>query len=75
MVRLHVLNNKIIRSSAVQSLFKIVKPNVRYPRVSSVHYRYLLVNDNIRVVRNAVWHNILALKKVNVMIVCTNINN
>ena len=75
MVRLHVLNNKIIRLFAAQSLFKIVKPNVRYPRVSGVHYRYLLVNDNIRVVRNAVWHNILALKKVNVMIVCANVNN
>ena len=75
MVRLHVLHDQIVRCAALQSSLQVLQPLLYKVSVYGIHNRNLIVQDHIRIVRHALGHNVLALKKIDFVIVYTNIPN
>ena len=75
MIRLHVLNDKIIGLSAVKRIGKIIKPFVTEPCVNRIHDSDFLINYNIRIICHSVFNNVLTLKKVDIMVINTNVFN
>ena len=73
MVRLHVLDNQIIRLSSVQNICQIVQPFVSEVNVHSIHNSDLIVINDVGVVGHSVWHNILAFEKIYLVIVDSDI--
>ncbi len=68
-IRLQVGDYQIIRLFAVQDLLHVLHPLVGGALIHGIHYRDFLVQDHIGIVGNAVGNHILALKKINGLIV------
>ncbi len=68
-----MLNNKIIGSLAAECVLKVVEPFVLECAVNCVHNRGFGIENNIRIVCHSVWNVILTLKKINIVIVYTDI--
>ena len=64
MVRLHMLDYKIIRFSSVESSVEIIQPFVREVCVDGIHYGDFFVEDNVRIIRYSVGYRILTFKYV-----------
>ena len=75
MVRLHMLDYKIIRFRTIQNLCNFSQPLFCEAGIYSVHNCDLLIFDHIGVVGHSVWHYILSLKQVYLMIVYSYIIN
>ena len=75
MIRLHVLYHKIIGRAISQLALDIVKPLMGKPCVDRVHDRNFCVNDNIRIVRHAVFNDILTLEQVDIMVIHAHISD
>ena len=68
-VRLHVLDDEIVRLAASEGALQVVQPLVGEMLVHGVHDGHLFIQDNIGVVAHAVGHLILALEQVHLMVV------
>ena len=75
MVRLHVLNDQIIRLSALEHILNVVQPLVGEILVHRIHDGNFFVQDHIGIVGHAVGNPILPLKQVNLMIIDAHISN
>ena len=64
-----MLNDQIIGLSAVEDGLDIVQPFMGEVLVNGIHDRDLFINDHIGIVGHAVWHLVLAFKKVDAVIV------
>ena len=73
MVRLHVLDDQIVRLTVTQSVADILKPFVGKILIHRIHDGNLLVHDGIGVIGHAVGDNILALEQVYLMVVYTDV--
>ena len=73
MVRLHVLNDEIIRLAISKCLFDVVEPLVRKPCFDRVDDGNLFVKYDVRIVCHAVRHVVHAFKKVYLMVVYTDV--
>ena len=72
-VRLHVLDHEVIRSLAFKCFFQIIEPLMREILIDRIHDRDLIIRDHIGVIRHTVRHHILALKKVDIVVIYANI--
>ena len=68
-VRLHVLDDQIIRLPVLQYLLDIVEPLMGEIGVHGVHHRDFLVQDYVRIIGHAVWHLVLAFEKIHLVVV------
>ena len=68
-IRFHMLYDQIIRFPVTQNFLDIIKPFVSKICIYRIHNRNFFVQDHIGVVGHAVRHFVLALKKVNLMII------
>ena len=68
-VGLHVLDDEIVRSLVAEDLVDVVKPLVCEMLVHGVEDRALRVENRIRVVGHPVGDGVLALEKVNLVVV------
>ena len=68
-VRFHMLCDQIIRFPVTQNLLNVIQPFVGKICIYGIHNRNFFVQDHIGVVGHAVWHFVLAFKKVNLMII------
>ena len=68
-VRFHMLYDQIIRFPVTQNLLNVIQPFVGKICIYGIHNRNFFVQDHIGVVGHAVWHFVLAFKKVNLMII------
>ena len=75
MVRLHVRNHQIVGRTAVKSSFKTREPLVEHASVHRIHYGNLLVENDIRIIRHPVRHDILALEQVDFPVVHTGVDD
>ena len=75
MVRLHVLDDQIIRSHAPQSQFDVLQPLLSLPLVDGIHDRDLVIDDGVGIVSHTVGHDILALEQVDIVVVGADIND
>ena len=75
MVRLHVLHNQVIRLPAFQCRFQVALPFLHKMTVSRIHHRDLFIQDHIGIVCHAFRHDIHAFKKIDFMIVHTDITD
>ena len=69
MVRFHMLYDQIIRFPVTQNLLNIIQPFVGKIGIYGIHNCNFFVQDHIGVIGHAVWHFVLAFKKVNLMII------
>ena len=75
MIGLHMLNHQIIRLSAFENRFQIIKPLVRKSCIYGIHHSNLFVCDNIGIIGHTAWHRILTFKKIDSMIVYSDVVN
>ena len=75
MVRLHMLDYKIIRFRTIQNLCNFSQPLFCEAGIYSVHNCDLLIFDHIGVVGHSVWHYILSLEQIYLMVVYSYIIN
>ena len=75
MVRLHVLDNQVVRGTITQCGGDLGDPLVSEVGVNAVHHNGLVIHDQIGVVGHAVRDAILALKEIHCMIIDTKVNN
>ena len=75
MVRLHVLDDEIVRLPTGQGVLQIVQPLVGEMLVHGVHDGHLLVQDQIGVVAHAVGDLVLALEQVHLVIVYADVQD
>ena len=73
MVGLHVLHDKIIGRATVQSDRDVFKPLGAEGSIDGIHHRDFFVDNDVRVVCHAVFHDVLPLKQVKVSIVHTDV--
>ena len=74
-VGFHVVRDEIVGLAACKGCCEICLPLVSLAAVGSIHNRYLLILDKIGVVAHAFRHDVLALEKVNVEVVNTDVLN
>ena len=70
---LHMLYNEIIRFAVIQNLLDIIQPFMRKVGVYSIHDSDLFIQDHIGVVGHTVWNFVLTFKKVNLMVINTDV--
>ena len=70
-----MLNDEIIRLSAVKYIGKIIEPFMTKTCVNRIHNGNFIINDNIRIICHSVFNNVLTLKKVDIMVINTNVFN
>ena len=75
MVRLHMLNDQIIRCCTIQCFLDTRQPLFCKPAIYGIHNRDFFITDHIRIVCHAIRNNILPLKQIHVMIIYAYINN
>ena len=75
MVRLHMLNNQIIRLSALEHILDVVQPFMGEILVHRIHDRDLFVQNHVGIVGHAIGNPVLTLKQVHLMIIDTHIAN
>ena len=75
MVRLHVLHDQVVGRALAQCGGDLGDPLVGKMGIDAVHDGDLVVADQVRVVRHAVGHIVLALKQVNKVVVDADIQN
>lgn len=75
MVGLKVLHNEVVGFATGQSLIKVIKPLVTLTTIYRVHHRDTLIDNEVRVIRNTIGNNILALEEVDIQIIDTNVYN
>ena len=73
MIRFQMRYNQIIRYSSIQHPLQILFPFVCLSRINRIHNCDLLVQDHIRVVGYSVWNDVLALKEIQILIICSDI--
>ena len=69
MVRLHVLDDKIVGPAAAERLCEVRHPGRPAAGIDRVHYGNLLIQDDIRIVRHPFRDDVLAFKQVKVEVV------
>ena len=69
-----MLNDEVIGLAAFQLSADIVEPFMRKLCVNGIHDRYLLVDDNVRIVGHALRNNVLSLEQVDLVVVHTHIS-
>ena len=74
MIRLHMMSNQVIRLSSVKLLVQFGEPFISKVTINSIKHRNFFINNHIRVVRHSIRHIKLPLKKINLMIINTNIS-
>ena len=74
-VRLHMLDDEIVRLSAAKGFPDIGKPLLAKVLVHVIHDSHLIIQDDIAIVSHAVRHHILSLEKINLMIINAYVNN
>ncbi len=75
MIRLHVGNHQIVHGSSCQSFFQIFQPFVRSSCVYGIHNGRFIIQNYIGIIRYSIWNHILALKQIQISVVCANIYN
>ncbi len=75
MIRLHMLNDQIIRLCAVERCRNIVQPLLREMCIRRIHNGGFFVLDDIGIISHAVRDVILSLEQVNLMIVDANVQD
>ena len=73
MVRLHMMRNEIAGCTAVQCLLEVLFPGSGLARIGRIHHGNLVIFNEVRVIAHAFRHNILALEKVQVQVVYSDI--
>ena len=72
-VRFHMLDDQIIRLSAIQNLLNINQPFCAEIHIDRIHDGYLLIHDDIGVISHSVGNLVLSLEQVYIMIIDTDI--
>ena len=75
MIRFHVLHDEVIRCATFQAFFQVGKPFFALAFVGCIHDGNLFVHHEVRVIRNAIWHNVLTFEQIDGNIVYTNVFN
>ena len=75
MIRLHMLDNQIIRGSAFQSLGNIIQPRLGKELIYSVHNSDLIIQNSIGIVAHAIGNNILSFEQIDLMVIHAKITN
>ena len=73
MIRLHMLNHKIIRCFSGKYLFYIVQPFFGKKSIHRIHNGDFLIQDHIGIVRHSIRNLILSLEQIHLMVVYTHI--
>ena len=73
MVRLHMMRNEIAGCTAVQRLLEVLFPGIGLSRIHRIQHDNFLILNEVRVIAHAFRHNILALEKVQVQVVYSDI--
>ena len=68
-VRLHVLDDQVIRFFSVKDIRQVVQPLVGEADIHRIHDGDLLIHDHIGVISHAVRYDVLPLEKIYVMII------
>ena len=61
-VRLHVLNDQVIRCCSIQYICNILQPLIAKSCIHCIHNRNFLIIDHIGIVSHAIRHNIVTLE-------------
>ena len=72
-IGLHMLYDKVIGLFAVENVVQIVQPFLSKSAVNGIHYRDLIVHNDIGIVRHTVRNDILTLKKIDLVVVYADI--
>ena len=75
MVRLHMLNDQIVRLTSAKCLFKIIQPFMFEIGIYSIHNCNLVIQNHIGIICHSVWHCILSLKQIYLMVINSDIFN
>ena len=75
MVRLHVLDDQVIRRGALDVRCDVRQPFVRLVLVHGIHDRHLFVADDVGVVRHAQRHVEMTLEQVDVVVVAADVSD
>lgn len=75
MIRLHMIDNQIIRLSVSYCFFHFGKPFIGYSRICRIHDGDLFIHNHIGIVGYSIWNMILALKQINPSVVAAHIEN
>ena len=69
MIRLHMLNDQIIRLPCAEGFCHVVKPFVGEFPVDGIHHGGLLIENYVGIVGHSVRDDVLPLKEIDLMIV------
>ena len=72
-IRLHVLDDQIVRLPAAENGGDVVQPFMGKMNVNCIHNGCFLVHDHIGIIGHSIGNHILAFKKVYLMVVYTHI--
>ena len=75
MIRLHMLNNQIIQSSSIQSLFQTGKPVICHMSVHRIHNSRFFIQNYIRIICHTMFHCILTFKQSEFTVIHPYIDN
>ena len=74
-VGLHVVSHQIIRLATIECGLQVCLPRFALTTIGSIHYRNLLIVNEIGIITHAFRHYILTLKQIDVKIINTDVLN
>ena len=75
MIRLHVLDDQIVRLPAFQRRCQVAQPLLHKVPVSRIHHGHLFVQDHIGIISHTFRHDVHSLKQVDLMIIYPDITD
>ena len=75
MIRLHVLDDEIVRLAVPEDISDVLEPLIAKVGVHRIHDGDFVARNHIGIVRHPQRNDILPLKKVNLMVIHTDIGN
>ena len=69
MVRLHVMDDQVVRLAALQGLLQVLHPGVRRAGVGGVQDGDPVIQDDIGIIGHSLGHEVLAFKQIEVVVI------
>ena len=73
MIRLHMMDNQIVGLPSAQLFFNVDQPLTAEIHIHCIHNSDFLVKNHVGIISNAIRNFVLTFKKVNLMIIDTDI--
>ena len=69
MIRLHMVDNEVVRSTALQSLLQVPEPLLSLTGIGRIQDGHFIIHNKVGVVRHTFRHDILTLEQIQIQMI------